>query len=101
MGASMANRSLTVEEQTRSGGQLLMTLNNLESIWEKILLTRQKDAGFRGAGPMDEPINAPLPLPACPEQPTILAADRSQIFPDAPAPALYWLTNLALFLYPP
>src|SRR5258708_11270200 len=100
MGASMANRSLTVEEQTRSGGQLLMTLNKLEAMWEKILLTRQKDAGFRGGGTMDEPINAALPLPDCPELGTILAADGSQIYPDAHGLALYWLTNIGVFVYP-
>lgn len=100
MGASMASRSLTVEEQTRSGGQLLMTLNNLEAIWEKILLARQKDAGFRGAGPMDEAINTPIPLPDCPENATILAADGSQIYPDAHGLALYWLTNIGVFVYP-
>ncbi len=38
-------------------------------------------------------------LPPCPEQATILAADGSQVYPDPHASSLYYLTNIAVFVY--
>ncbi|MEP7287969.1 MAG: DNA double-strand break repair nuclease NurA [Chloroflexota bacterium] len=100
MGATVADRSVTIAEQTRNAGQLLMAMDDLDAIWAQILLAREKDAGFRGAAPTDEPINQPIPLPDCPELATILASDGSQVYPDAHGAALYWLTNIAIFVYP-
>jgi len=100
MGAAIANRSVTVGEQTRAAGQQLLELNDLDAIWEKIYLARTNDAGFRGAAPMDEPINVGIPLPECPSVATILAADGSQIYPDTHGPVLYYLTNIGVFVYP-
>lgn len=100
MGNSAALRSVTVGEQTREAGDKLMALNNLDAIWAQIMLARQKDAGFRGAAPFDEPINVGFPLPTCPTEATILAVDGSQIYPDPHSAALYWLTNIGVFVYP-
>lgn len=100
MGTAMASRSVTIEEQTRSAGQLLLALNDLDAIWDQIYIARKKDAGFRGAAPFDEPINVPIPLLPCPDVATILAADGSQIYPDAHNMALYWLTNIGVFMFP-
>src|SRR4051812_16032334 len=99
MGVALADRSDTVVEQTRLAGQWLLELNDLEAIWKQIYIARQKDAGFRGAAPFEEAINQPFPLPACPELATILAADGSQIYPDPHGAALYWLTNIGVFVY--
>ncbi len=52
-----------------------------------------KDAGYRGARPLDEPIMAayhPAPLP---ESATIIATDGSQILPDTHGSSLYYLLN--------
>src|SRR5512138_1703061 len=100
MGEALANRSLTVEEQTEAAGDLLMKLNDLKAIRRQILLAREKDAGFRGAMPTDEPINTAIPLPECPAEGTILAADGSQVYPDPHGATLYWLANIGVFVYP-
>jgi hypothetical protein len=73
MGAALANRSLTVAEQTRLAIEHLRYLNDLDAIWAQIMLARQHDAGFRGAGPLNEPINAAIPLPDCPSRGTVFA----------------------------
>jgi hypothetical protein len=99
MGAAIANRSVTVSEQTHAAGQQLLELNDLDAIWEKIILARTNDAGFRGAAPMNEPINVGIPLPDCPLEATILAADGSQIYPDTHGPVLYYLINVGVFVY--
>jgi hypothetical protein len=76
-----------------------MDLNDLDAIWDQIMIARKKDAGFRGAAPMDEPINQPFPLKGTPDQALILAADGSQIYPDPHGAVLYWLTNIGVFAY--
>ncbi|MCC7208712.1 MAG: DNA double-strand break repair nuclease NurA [Anaerolineae bacterium] len=99
MGQALANRNLTVAEQARLAIDHLRQLTDLDAIWDQIMLARRHDAGFRGAGPLDEPINAALPLPPCPLRGTILAADGSQIYPDPHGPAPYWLTNIGVYIY--
>ncbi len=52
-----------------------------------------KDAGYRGARPLDEPMMqtfSPAPLP---QAATIIATDGSQILPRPHGPALYYLIN--------
>jgi len=100
MGAALADRNDTVAEQTQLAGHQLMELNDLDAIWDQIMVARRNDAGFRGAAPFDEPINEAIPKPECPARATILAADGSQIYPDPHGAALYWLTNIGVFLYP-
>jgi hypothetical protein len=99
MGRELASRNITVSEQTDIATEFLAQLSDLEAIWQQIYLAREKDAGFRGAAPMDEPINVGLPLPDCPELATIFAADGSQIYPDPHSAALYWLINVGVFVY--
>jgi hypothetical protein len=104
MGRAVAGRASTVAEQTQAAGEVLMEMNDLDAIWDRIMLARDKDAGFRGAAPMQgvfaEPINVSIPLPPAPDYANILASDGSQIFPDPHGAALYWLTNIAVFIYP-
>lgn len=99
MGVALADRSTSIAEQTRLASEWLMKLNDLQAIWRQIFIARANDAGFRGAGPMDEPINAAIPLPEMPKQGTVFAADGSQIYPDPHGPAPYWLTNIGVFVY--
>ncbi|MBX3081684.1 MAG: DNA double-strand break repair nuclease NurA [Anaerolineae bacterium] len=99
MGRELADRNVTTAEQTEIAGDFLMQLNDLKAIWRQIMIAREKDAGFRGAAPYDEPINVPFPLPECPTEGTILAADGSQIYPDPHGAALYWLINIGVFTY--
>ncbi len=99
MGTVLANRNHMAAEQAEAASALLAQLNDLNAIWRQIMIARQNDAGFRGAAPMDEPINQPIPLPEMPAHATIFAADGSQIYPDIHAPAPYWLTNIGVFIY--
>lgn len=99
MGLALADRNVTVAEQTRLAGEYLMQLNDLEAIWKQILIARQNDAGFRGAAPLDEPINLAFPLPPTPPEATLFAADGSQVYPDTHGPTPYWLTNIGVFIY--
>jgi len=100
MGRTLADRTVTIETQTRDAGERLMALNDLDAIWDQIMVARDHDAGFRGAAPFDEPINEAIALPECPSQALILASDGSQIYPDVHGAALYWLTNIGVFVYP-
>lgn len=99
MGQELATRNVTVAEQGEIAGEFLMQLNDLQAIWDQIYLAREADAGFRGAAPMDEPINQGIALPDCPAAATIFAADGSQIYPDTHGAALYWLINIGVFIY--
>ena len=100
MGIALADRNDTVAEQTQLAGQQLLELNDLDAIWDQIMIARKNDAGFRGAAPYEEPINEAIPMPDCPAAATILAVDGSQIYPDPHTAALYWLTNIGVFVYP-
>jgi hypothetical protein len=99
MGVSLAGRSTSIIEQVRLAKEWLMSLHDLDAIWAQIMLARQNDAGFRGAGPLGEPINVAIPLPECPPKATLFAADGSQIYPDVHGPVPYWLTNIGVFIY--
>lgn len=55
--------------------------------------------GWVGAAPTSEAIDAPYPLPACPEQLTVLASDGSQILPDQHAIFPYYLINVGSITY--
>jgi hypothetical protein len=99
MGVAMAHRSATISEQTEAAGQRLLELNDLNAIWEMIYLARERDAGFRGAAPITEPINVGIDLPDEPHIATILASDGSQIYPDLHGASLYWLINIGIFVY--
>jgi hypothetical protein len=100
MGRSLATRTVTVASQTRDAGERLMQFNDLDAIWEKIMVARDHDAGFRGAAPYMEPVNQAIACPDCPSSALLLASDGSQIYPDAHGAALYWLTNIGVFVYP-
>lgn len=100
MGRSLAKSERTAQERLDSIWQRFVNMPDYEEIWRKIILARTKDAGFRGAGPDErEPINYSFPLPAVPERATILAADGSQVYPDAHAASVYYLTNISVFIY--
>jgi len=100
MGRTLGSREQTAQQRLEAIWQRFLGIGNYQSIWKKIYTAREHDAGFRGAGPVEsEPINYAYPLPACPERATILAADGSQVYPDAHAASIYYLTNIAVFIY--
>lgn len=65
----------------------------LPYIHQRVQDAVERDAGYRGARPLDEPVMEtynPAPLP---ESATIVATDGSQINPDTHGVALYYLIN--------
>ena len=55
--------------------------------------------GWVGAAPAGEAIAEHHPLPACPEQLTVIASDGSQIMPDQHAIFPYYLINIGSITY--
>ncbi len=53
-----------------------------------------KDAGYRGARPLDEGVASTFPPAPLPASATIVATDGSQIAPNAHGAALYYLLNM-------
>ncbi len=103
MGRALAARNITMSERASEAWALLQALDDLETIRARIQLARERDAGFRGAGPLTgspgEPVNRAYPLPPAPDGATILAVDGSQVYPSIHTAALYYLTNIGIFVY--
>jgi hypothetical protein len=99
MGRALAMRNMDLSERALVAWEFFQQLNDLGEITERILLARERDAGFRGAAPLHEPINRAYTLPALPERATIIAADGSQIYPNIHTAAVYYLTNVGVFVY--
>jgi len=111
MGRALAARSADATQRAQDAWELLKTLDDLDAIRARIVLVRERDAGYRGAGPafndaiepgdqpIDEPINRAVPLPSVPDCAAILAADGSQVYPSSHSAALYYLLNVGVFMY--
>lgn len=99
MGRALAARNLTLNERLDAAWERLMAQDDLGTIHDRVQLARERDVGFRGAAPLGEPVNAAYPLPPLPARATILAADGSQVYPSIHAAALYYLTNIGVFVY--
>jgi hypothetical protein len=109
MGRALAARNVTLSERLAEAWDRLQALDDLDAIRDRIQLARHHDAGFRGAAPafhhetgeflIREPFDRAYPLPPAPEHATILAADGSQVYPSIHAAALYYLTNIGVFVY--
>ncbi len=99
MGRALAARNMTLSERLDAAWERLLAQGDLGAIHDRIQLARERDVGFRGAAPLSEPINAPYPLPPLPTRATIIAADGSQVYPSIHAAALYYLTNIGVFVY--
>ena len=103
MGRALAARNITMSERASEAWDLLQSLDDLDAVRARIQLARDRDAGFRGAGPLKgtpgEALNRAYPLPPVPDFATILAADGSQVYPSTHAAALYYLLNVGVFVY--
>ncbi len=65
----------------------------LPYIQQRVQDAVDKDAGYRGARPLGEPVMQTYPPAPLPEAATIIATDGSQILPRPHGPALYYLIN--------
>lgn len=99
MGRFAAYRTQDLSERGQQALDLLDTASDFEEAARKIELVRLRDAGYRGAAPFEEDINARFDCPSAPRWATIIAVDGSQIYPDIHGAALYYLTNIAGFVY--
>jgi hypothetical protein len=99
MGRALAARNVSLEERAFEAWDRLQALGDLDAIYDRIRLARERDAGFRGAAPLGEPVNRAYALPPLPDRATILAADGSQVYPSTHAAALYYLINVGVFVY--
>lgn len=61
----------------------------------------ESEAGqkLRCASPGDEPLDGTWPVPAMPDQVTLVAADGSQLFPDPHGLAFYYLINVGSIVF--
>jgi hypothetical protein len=67
---------------------------DVENLQQKVQqVVRNNDPTLRCAIPMKETLNSHFPLPALPEQVTLIAADGSQIYTDRHAEVEYCLVN--------
>jgi hypothetical protein len=109
MGRALALRNQDMSERALDAWEFFQQLDDLDAIRDRVRLARERDAGFRGAAPafddetgkiiINEPFNRAYPLPTMPERATIIAADGSQVYPNTHAAAVYYLTNVGVFVY--
>ncbi len=71
----------------------------LERIDRAEKVQQQQRFDWVGAAPTAEALAESYPLPACPEQLTVIASDGSQILPDPHAITLYYLINVGSIVY--
>jgi hypothetical protein len=90
-----------LEDKAELAREILMQYGDGEALPHvdaRVMDAVAKDAGYRGArplyDPLDEPIAAAYPLQAAPEAATFVVTDGSQIYPDLHGPALYYLLNM-------
>jgi hypothetical protein len=69
--------------------------------WERLAALADSPVGqdARCAGPTSEPLDAVFPAPNLPSRATIVAADGSEIRPDAHSLAFYYLINVGSLVY--
>ncbi len=97
MGQDLANQERDLESKTDLALQIMAAYADqayLPHILERVQDAIDKDAGYRGARPLDEPIMNVYPAAPLPDSATIVAVDGSQIPPDVHGAALYYLINI-------
>jgi hypothetical protein len=99
MGRAVAHKTQSISERGQIALGKLHESGDLGEIERMIQLVRDKDAGFRGAAPYEEAINQVYRCGAAPEHAVMVAVDGSQVYPDFHAAALYYMTNIGIFVY--
>ncbi|MCW5876929.1 MAG: DNA double-strand break repair nuclease NurA [Anaerolineales bacterium] len=82
------------ERRAQAAALLAQRADDLEAIRQRVAEAAQLDPRLRCALPTSEPLTHAGPLPAAPDAYTLIAADGSQINPNAHAPLHYFLVNL-------
>jgi hypothetical protein len=101
MGRALAAQKDDIDGKTALALQIMEAYSDpaqLPYILQRVQDAVDRDAGYRGARPIDEPImaaHAPAPLPV---SATIIAADGSQILPTTHGTALFYLINIGTII---
>lgn len=104
MGRFLSNRALSLSARLQLAQERIDLLCDAEAVRQKAHLVKEKRlAAYHGALPLPDSVSEDLCSaympPQNPPRGIVLAADGSQIFPDAHAPALYYLINIGIFTY--
>lgn len=101
MGQALANHQEDIESKTAIALQILEAHADegyLIYILQRVQDAVDKDAGYRGARPLNEPIMNRYPASPLPSSASILAVDGSQIMPDTHGAAVYYLLNIGTII---
>jgi hypothetical protein len=101
MGQALANQKVDLDSKTEIALQILAAHEDpafLPYIHQRVQDAVTKDAGYRGARPLDEPIMAAYPAAPLPNSATVIATDGSQIAPNTHGAALYYLLNVGTII---
>lgn len=102
MGSEARAREAGVQSALKSLRELLNArAADLIALQQLVEEEAQNTKGLRCAVPLIEPLNTHIPCPTPASQCTILAADGSQINPDAHDTVLYGLINIGVFRMQP
>lgn len=96
MGSYLAAREDEATDKLELAWQIMEAYSSeefLPLILERVADALAKDAGYRGARPIDEPIMNTYPPAQLPPSATIFATDGSQITPNPHGAAFYYLIN--------
>lgn len=101
MGQTLANQKEDIEGKMAIALQILEAYADaayLPYVLQRVQDAVDKDAGYRGARPLDEPIMNTFPPGPMPASATIIAVDGSQILPDTHGAAVYYLLNIGTII---
>ncbi len=101
MGQDLANQQEEIDSKIEVALQILNAHADpayLQYILDRVQDAVAKDAGYRGARPLDEPLGNTYPPDSLPESATIIATDGSQIAPNTHGAALYYLLNIGTII---
>lgn len=101
MGQDLANQQEELDSKIEIALQIMAEHADpsyLAYIQDRVSDAVAKDAGYRGARPMDEAIMVGYPPAPLPETATIIASDGSQIAPNTHGSALYYLLNIGTII---
>lgn len=104
MGAMIEKLDFDLSDRLQVALQRFAAAGDIDAVRERIGLVRQSDiSGYRGAAPLDPPLDDPIntiyPPPDLPPAATLIAADGSQIYPSEQSPLHYYVLNVGLFIY--
>ncbi len=102
MARYFAEREIDNEDKIRIALEILREFAGearLPEIDQRVQDAIDRDAGYRGARPLDEPIMDTYPPGDLPESATLVAVDGSQIYPRRHEAAQYYLLNIAAIIF--